>query len=256
MKILIYDVETAPKLAHVWGVWRQNIPPKMLAQDGYVLSWSAKWLSEPDIVYSDTLMAHGNKVKNEGKLLKGLHALMDEADVIVTYNGNKFDTPVVNTAFIKAGMPPPSPSKSVDLYQVVRSKFRFTSNKLDYVCQQLGLGGKMEHEGFELWLLCMKGDRDAWDRMRRYNEQDVILTEALYLRVRPWVKAHPNINMAEMDGIRRCPSCGADKIKKNGYEYLAAGKYQRYKCSSCGTHSRGGLTRFSAEERQLLNKAL
>jgi len=256
MKILTYDVETAPKLAHVWGVWRQNIPPKMLSQDGYILSWSAKWLDEPDTIYSDTLLAYGNKVKNEGKLVKGLHKLMEEADIIITYNGNKFDTPTVNTAFLRAGLAPPAPSKSIDLYRVVRGKFKFTSNKLDYVCKQLGLGGKLDHEGFELWLLCMKGDKDAWERMRRYNEQDVLLTEALYMKLRPWIKGHPNVNMAEIDGKIRCAACGSDKLKKNGYEYLTAGKYQRYRCRTCGANNRGTTTMLSTEDRRTLNRVL
>ena len=256
MKILTYDVETAPKLAHVWGMWKQNIPPVMLKQDGYVLSWSAKWLHEPGVVHSDTLMNHGNKVKNEGKLMKGLHALMDEADIIITYNGNSFDTPIVNTAFVKAGMSPPSPSKSIDLYRVVRSRFRFTYNKLDYVCQQLGLGSKMKHAGFELWERCMAGDKEAWEIMSSYNDHDVVLTEALYLKVRPWIKGHPNINMAEIDGKLRCAACGSTKLKLNGYEYLTAGKYQRYRCKSCGANNRGATTLLAPGDRRSLARTI
>ncbi len=39
--------------------------------------------------------------------------------------------------------------------QTSRSKFRFVSNKLDYIAQRLGLGKKTAHEGHELWLKVM-----------------------------------------------------------------------------------------------------
>ena len=114
-------------------------------------------------------------------ILKGLHKLFDQADVIVHYNGSSFDIPVINKEFIQSNLLPPSPYKQVDLLKTVRSQFRFPSNKLDYVSQTLGLGNKVSHEGFDLWVKCMEKDPSAWKRMEKYNKQDVNLLEKLYI---------------------------------------------------------------------------
>ena len=43
----------------------------------------------------------------------------------------------------------------------------------------------MENEGHELWLKCMAGNANAWKVMKRYNIQDVRVTEKLYDKLRP-----------------------------------------------------------------------
>lgn len=255
MKILIYDVETAPKLAYVWGLWDQNISLPMLAEDGYMLMWSAKWLGE-DEIFSDNLANHRNQTRFEHVMVKKLTALMDEADIIVTYNGNRFDTPIFNTVLLRAGKVRPLPSKSIDLLQVVRRNFKFTSNKLDYVAQRLGIGNKTKHEGFGLWEKVMRGDKDAVARMSEYNDQDVLLTEALYLKVRGWIKNHPNVNIGDNSEEVRCSVCGSGNLVKCGTEYLAAGAYQRYRCKSCGAPNRGVTIKNSIDKRRSLTRSL
>lgn len=148
MKILLLDIETAPHLAHVWGVWQQNVGMNQLLEPGYMLCWAAKWLGEKEVYFSSVR-------KGAGRMVKEIHQLMSEADAICTYNGNKFDLPTLNKEIFMAGLQPPAPSKSVDLLRVVKQRFRFPINKLDYVAQQLGIGAKVEHEGHELWIKCM-----------------------------------------------------------------------------------------------------
>jgi len=157
---------------------------------------------------------------------------------VVHYNGTKFDIPTLNKEFLLHRYSPPSPYKQIDLLRVVRSQFRFPSNKLDYVAQRLGLGQKHAHEGHELWVKCMNGDKDAWKRMADYNIQDVILLEDLYNTLLPWIKNHPNWGLYN-DGKPMCPNCGSPFFKRNGYAYAQETKYQRYKCNSCGHPFRG-----------------
>ena len=253
MKILIYDIETAPKLVNVWGVWQQNIPPAMLLEDGYMLSWSAKWLGEDEVLW-DSLDNYGNKIKNEHKLAKTLYDLLEEADVVVTYNGDSFDKKVANTAFALAGMPPPSPSKSIDLYRVVRHNFKFTSNKLDFVCKKLGLEQKVNHRGFALWKGCMEGDKECWDEMVEYNVQDAIITEQLYNKLLPWIKNHPSKSLYsdKISENPECNNCGSGKVHKKGIEYLKVTAYQRYKCQDCGNNMRGKTLANTKEKRDSL----
>ena len=231
MKILLLDIESSPNTAHVWGLWQQNVSINQLMESSYVLCYAAKWLGEDDI-YFDSVQQSKPK-----KMLKGIHVLLDQADAVVHYNGTKFDIPTLNKEFILHSYNPPSPYKQIDLLRVVRSNFRFPSNKLDYVSQRLGLGKKHEHEGHELWVKCMNGDKDAWKRMEDYNIQDVVLLEDLYHKVLPWIKNHPNQNLHSDNPC--CPSCGDANLQKRGTAISSSGTYQRYQCKSCGSWSQG-----------------
>lgn len=233
MRILTLDIETAPNIAHVWGLWQNNVSLNQLMQSSYILCWAAKWYGEDKVYFASTF------VDGQEKMLKEIHDLISEADVIVTYNGIKFDMPTLNREFVVTGMSPPAPYKNVDLYRVVRSTFNFISNKLAYVSVALGLQGKTKHEGHELWVKCMNNDPDGWAKMEEYNRQDVVLTEQLYDKLRPWVKSHPNHNIYDEGDIQKCPNCASLDLKKRGYTYTNVSKFQRYRCEGCGAWSRG-----------------
>ena len=232
MKILLIDIETSPNLAHVWGIWQQNVGLSQLLESSYTMCYSAKWLGEED-VYFDSV--HRNDAK---KMLEGVHAMLCEADAVVHYNGSKFDIPTLNKEFLVHKMPPPPPIKQIDLLRTVKSQFRFPSNKLDYVAQRLGLGKKKDHEGHILWVKCMNGDKKAWKTMEEYNIQDVILLEKLYNRLTPWIKTPLNktIMMKDRDGFV-CPTCSKPHLVSKGFRYTTTGAYQRYQCKACGAHS-------------------
>lgn len=234
MKILLLDIETSPNTAHVWGLWQQNVSINQLMESSYVLCYAAKWLGE-DEVHFDSV--HQSKPK---AMLKGIHVLLDEADAVVHYNGTKFDIPTLNKEFLLHRYNPPSPYKQIDLLRVVRSNFRFPSNKLDYVSQRLSLGKKHAHEGHDLWVKCMNGDKDAWGRMESYNIQDVVLLESLYSTLLPWIKSHPNHNLYTSDTV--CPTCSGHRLQKRGTAVSITGTYQRYQCKDCGSWSQGAKT--------------
>jgi len=229
MKILLLDIETSPNTAHVWGLWQQNVSINQLMESSYVLCYAAKWLGEKEVKFDSV---HQSRPKT---MLKGIHGLLNDADAVVHYNGTKFDIPTLNKEFLLHNFNPPSPYKQIDLLRVVRSNFRFPSNKLDYVAQRLNLGKKHEHEGHELWVKCMNGDKDAWKRMEKYNVQDVVLLENLYGALRPWIRNHPNHNLFSDDHV--CPNCSSPSLQKRGTAISATGTYQRYQCRSCGTWS-------------------
>ena len=174
-------------------------------------------------------------------MLEGIHGLLEDADAVVHYNGTKFDMPTLNKEFLVHKMTPPPPIKQIDLLRVVKSQFRFPSNKLDYVAQRLGLGKKKDHEGHTLWIKCMNGDKKAWATMESYNIQDVILLEKLYKKLLPWVKQPINQNIMKKDrnGFD-CPTCGKAALVSKGFQYTTTGAYQRYICKACGAYSKDG----------------
>ena len=244
MKILLADLETAPNLAHVWGLWGQNIGINQIIDSGYTLCWAAKWHGKREIMF-DSIYHSGEK-----KMLKGIHALLDEADAVVTYNGDKFDLPTLNKEFILSGMKPPAPYKSIDLLRTARKKFRFPSNKLDYIAKSLGLGGKVKHKGHELWIGCMNGDEKDWKVMEQYNRKDVKLLEDVYNLMLPWVYNHPNRALYDIKESPSCTNCGSTSLQRRGYSHTNVGTYPRFRCNSCGTWMRGRKMEMLKEERE------
>lgn len=228
MRILLLDIETAPHVAHVWGLWQQNVGLPQILDAGYVMCWAAKWVGEED-VYFDSI--HRNEPYN---MLSNIHDLIDQADAVVHYNGKKFDIPTLNKEFLLYGFTPPAPYKQIDLLQVARTQFKFPSNKLDYVAKALDVGSKTKHAGHELWIKCMNNDPEAWEKMEEYNTNDVIILEDVYYRLLPWIKNHPNHGLySERDYC--CPNCGGQDYQSRGYSYTKARRYARFQCKDCGT---------------------
>lgn len=226
MRILLLDIETAPNIAYVWGLWQQNVGIDQIANSGYVMCWSAKWYGERDM--------HFNSIQGVSPrvMLCTIHKLLDQADTVVHYNGAKFDIPTLNKEFLLYGMKPPAPYRQVDLYRVVRDAFRFPSNKLDYVSRTLGLAQKIRHKGFELWVECMAKDPKAWRAMEKYNRQDVVVLEQLYDRLKPWITSHPNFGAYDDDAV--CPQCGSDRHQRRGVSITSTRRYARFQCLNCG----------------------
>ena len=227
MRILLLDIETSPNTVHVWGLWQQNVSTNQIMASGYTLCWAAKWLGEDEVYFNSVWHTSAKRMVNH------LYRLLDEADVVVSYNGIKFDIPTLNKEFLLHGLPPPSPYKQVDLLRTMRGQFRFPSNKLDYVCQQLGLGAKTQHKGHELWIGVMAGSKDDQAVMEEYNKNDVILLEKLYQVLLPWIKNHPNHALYKDEHVA-CPKCGGKHYQRRGLATTIHGKYQRYQCTSCG----------------------
>lgn len=241
VKILLLDIETAPHIVFSWGTWQQNIAINQISQPSHMLCWAAKWLGEETV--------HFGSMQNKKKplqMLGRIHKLLDSADVVVHFNGKKFDIPTLNREFITNNMTPPSPYKQVDLLRTARSEFKFPSNKLEYLLKALKIGEKVKTGGFELWLGCMKNDPTAWETMKKYNIADVVEMEKLYLRFRPWMKTHPNAAMYSADK-EVCPHCGGDKFQHRGRYTGETYWYKKYQCTnrSCmkwfrGVRSEGG----------------
>lgn len=225
----------------IWNLWNQNISLDQLFDNGKVLCYAAKWLDKKDMMFAKHDEAH---------FLSSIHALLDEADAVLTYNGKKHDIPMLNREFIKAGMTPPSPYKQIDLLETMKKAFKFPSNKLQHVSDELGIGQKLDHEGFELWIKVLRDDPKAWATMKKYNIQDVKLLEKLYWKVQPWIVGHPNYNMYGTTGV--CPTCGGKHLQKRGKYTTQTGVYTRLHCQDCGAWSRTRFTEVDKSVRETI----
>jgi RNase P subunit RPR2 len=256
VKILVIDIETAPLELHGWKLWDENFSLDQVAQDWSILSYAAKWLGKPKIYYDDTGGRGKKQVRNDKRLMKGLHALLDEADIVVAQNGKKFDCRKINARLIRHGFEPPSPYRVVDTMLVARKYFAFTSQKLKYTSELLGVPPKDEHEeypGFKLWAAVLQDDPKAWKVMRRYNTQDIVATEHVYLKVRPWIESHPNLGIYTNSTKSVCPKCGSLELVSNGRRInKQQGAYKRMQCLSCGGWSREKIMLLPLEKRRSL----
>lgn len=236
-RILVFDIETAPNLAYVWGKYEQNVI--RYDSEWYMLCYAAKWLGKKKM-FTSKLNDFPRRFKKDSNddygVVKELWKLLDEADIVISHNGKKFDVKKSNARFIFHGMKPPSPFKQIDTLTEARKYFKFNSNKLDDIGNLLGVGRKVSHEGFGLWLKCMKGDRKAWKRMIKYNIQDVILLEAVYEKFKPYMTNHPNLGLYQQNEFA-CPNCGSENLQKRGFQMTKVSIFQRYQCQECGAWS-------------------
>jgi hypothetical protein len=244
MRILLLDLETSPNLAYVWGLWQQNVSVNQMVSSTEVICFGARWYGQKKVQFSS--------IHHDGKeaMLKAIHELIDQADAVVGWNSASFDIKHLNREFVENGLLPPSPHKDIDLMRVAKQKFKFPSNKLDYVAQKLEVGAKVKHSGFELWVKCMAGDEAAWREMKKYQIQDVNLLVELYEKLLPWIKNHPN--RALIDGRpEACVNCGGNSINARGMEVTGAGVYRKYQCQSCGKWMRGAKSEGTSTMRSI-----
>lgn len=231
MRCILFDLETSPLLGYTFGLYEQNVIH--VVRDSFLLSFAYKELDIDGVVCKslrDYPLYKRDKY-NDKELVKDLHHVLESADILVAHNGDGFDIKVANARFIRNGLEPISDKISIDTLKEARKKFRFTSNKLTDLAQYAGIGKKLDNEK-GLWIKCINGDIKAWREMEKYNIQDVRLLEGIYKWLRPWMKSHPNINV--LNGtVLSCPKCGSSKVKKNGFTYTRAGKFQSYQCFEC-----------------------
>jgi len=209
-------------------MWDENISPDQLIDEGGLLCFCAHWHGTKEYMFfsewDDGI---------EGMAAAALQ-LLNEADAVVTYNGDKYDLPKLRGTIILAGLRPPAPATSIDLIKVVK-KFGFVMNRLAYIGPLLKAGGKMKHEGFRLWRSVLEGDIKARGRMKKYCIQDVKVLVALYNRVKPFIENHPHLG----DEKGACGSCGSNNVQLRGWRRSKFFKTRRIQCNDCGSWSLG-----------------
>lgn len=227
-KILSIDIETKPAVVYTFQAYDTNISPDQVIDPGGMLCFAAKWVGKREMFFASE-WTHTREA-----MLEELRDLLGEADAVISYNGNRFDLPKIQGEFALAGLVPPAPVTSIDVLKAVK-KLGFLINKLAFIGPLLGLGRKLKHEGFGLWRSVVEGDSKAQDRMERYNKQDVLLLEKLYVRIKPYIVDHPHLG----DEKGLCGSCGSDHLQHRGWRRTKFFKTQRLQCQSCGSWSTG-----------------
>lgn len=233
MRILTLDIETSPHEAYSFEVWQTNILPYHIIAPTAMLTWAAKWIDDP-------VKATIYRTFRDEDFHETLYEALNEADLVIGYNHDKFDLRHINREFVEAGYAPPRPFATVDMLKVVKQRFNFPHNKLSYVASVILGETKLETGGFDLWPSFMEGDQNALKIMRRYNIKDTVLTEKLYKHLRPWVRNHPYIASAgevieipDRTQAYHCPACGSNKVDRERPRFTRCFAIRQLHCQKC-----------------------
>ena len=252
-KLFTFDIETLPITASVWGLFDQNVGLSMVQEDWAMLSYAGRFMGERKVYYGDT--RDSLDIRDDKDIIAQLCALLDEADIVIGHNVRKFDMKKVRARAILHGLKPFREPKVIDTMLMARSVGAFTSNKLEYLSGHLTNEKKSSHgkfAGFALWAGVMANNPAAWDELKKYNVKDVVVTEKLYMALRPWAKGMPNLAQFYDDTDQRCPRCGSPKLWEAGTIHTTVGEYRQYTCGGCGGLSRGRSMINSKAKRQSL----
>lgn len=236
-KILLLDVETVPNLVYTFDLFNVNISVEQIVEPGRVVCWAAQWYGEKDVMFAAE-WGVGRR-----RMFETMRDLMNEADAVITYNGDKFDIPKLRGEFAKEWLMPPGPVASIDLYRTVKT-LGLPSNKLAFVAPFLKIGEKVKHEGIRLWLGVLSGDRDCEKRMEKYNKQDTRLLGKLYKRLIPFIKNHPYLGTDLRPG---CSACGSMRQQKRGTRRTKRQIIDRLQCQKCGKWDDGARQTYKPE---------
>jgi DNA polymerase elongation subunit (family B)/DNA-directed RNA polymerase subunit RPC12/RpoP len=256
-KILLLDIETTPLEAYIWQtqVWKAHVSDSQVISKWFMLTWAAKWLDSQEVM---SMRLNGKEVleENDRRIVYGLWDLLDQADIVIAHNGDNFDIPNINTRFLVNGLPPTSPYRTIDTLKVAQRQFGFTHNSLNALARTFGFDEKLETD-FSLWKRSKNGDEKALEYMEKYNQGDVFLLEEVYIKLRPWVKSHPNIGVYMETEEKVCAICGSNKLVHDGYHVTNTGKYPAYRCAECGsTHTRDRKSVFSLTKKKLVTTTI
>lgn len=227
-KILFYDIEVSRDIVEGYGNrWEFKVVKTVRHQE--LMCFAYKWLGEKKVHY---VSRHDYATYRE--FVQALWDILDEADIAIAHNAARFDNKMANRFFIKEGMGPVSPYKTIDTLQTARGAFKFQSNGLNDLAEFLELGSKKKITYADLEDDFLNNPTPRVERlMKQYNIQDVVLLEKIYLKLRPYIKNHPNLgDLMRLHGA--CPKCGSTKLQKRGFNKAAAGDKQRYQCQKCG----------------------
>jgi len=230
-KRLYFDIETSPNIGFFWTAgFKLNISTESIIKERAIICICYKW-EEDKVTHS----LNWDSKQNDKKMLQEFIKVANEADELVGHNGDKFDLAWIRTRclFHRIDMFPTY--TTIDTLKVARSKFKFNSNKLNYIAKYLGIGQKI-HTEYDLWKdIVLNKDKDAMDKMIKYCKMDVILLEKVHKELSLHIPAKTHYGVIFGGDRGSCPECGSDDLVRNNKRVTATGVVKvQMRCNTCG----------------------
>lgn len=229
-KRLYFDIEVSANVGLFWqSGYKLQIGTENIIKERAIICICYKWEEDKDVYY-----LHWDRKQDDKKLLQEFIQVANEADELVGHNGDKFDLAWIRTRCLLHRIEMFPQYNTIDTLKIARSKFRFNSNRLDYIGKFLGLGQKI-HTDFNLWKdIMLNNDKLALDKMIDYCIQDVVLLEKVHKELNNHIPAKTHYGVIFGEGRGSCPECGSDDIVKNNKRVTASGLVKiQYKCKTC-----------------------
>ena len=232
---LFFDIETGYYILKIRTFQLKNyikyFNPDCIEKEKEIPCISYSWQDEDTVHTLDWRMG-------EKEMLKQFIKLMEQADECVGHNGDNFDIKELRTRCLFHGVLMFPQYRTLDTLKKSRKYFRFASNKLDYIGKFLGIGGKLEHEGFPLWEKVIEGDKKtsdkALEKMIKYCERDVIVLKDTFFVLSPFIDHNNNFAVLKGGDKWDCPECTSNKVKMFRSYSTPLGIIRReMKCDDC-----------------------
>jgi uncharacterized protein YprB with RNaseH-like and TPR domain len=232
-KRLFFDIETSPNIGMFWTAgYKLNIGHDNIIKERAIICICYKWEGD-EKVYSLTW----DNDQDDKKMLEKFVVIANEADELVGHNGDKYDLAWVRTRCLFHGISMFPNYVTIDTLKQARSKFRFNSNKLDYIGKFLGLGEKI-HTSFDLWKdIVLNKDKQALEDMVTYCKGDVELLEKIYNKMSSYFPHKTHLGVTEGEGKASCPGCASTNMVYSRKRISALGTFRiQLQCKDCGKY--------------------
>lgn len=233
IKRLFFDIETSPNIGLFWTAgYKQTISYDNIIKERAIICIAYKWAGEKNIHY---LTWDNNQ--NDKKMLQEFIKIANEADELIAHNGDRFDLPWIRTRCLYHRLPMFPNYTTLDTLKSARSKFRFNSNRLDYIAKFLGVGQKI-NTSFNLWKeIVLEKNKKSLGEMVKYCKGDVETLEKIYNEISPYITAKTHHGVINNGDKCSCPECGSSDMVYSKKRYTALGTPRiQLKCEDCGKY--------------------
>lgn len=263
LNILYFDLESSLMGTLTFGLWNQNISGNRITKFSHLLSNS--WAFNDEEPQGVRLDPKDVEAGNDLLVVVDTIRAIEKSDLIISFNGKRFDVPLLKTRALAHGLPPIKFPPHLDLMQEAKKNFRFPSNSMQNISLYLGEHGKLATSGRSLWERCYNYQNyedcdQALADMLEYGLMDITATRDLHKRLQGWFKSPVNIGMMtkEINGVNTkenhellCPHCSSKDVDKIGSKaYTSVSAFDIYRCGSSVCR---GLSRSNAAGTKLVN---
>jgi hypothetical protein len=233
IKRLFFDIETSPNIVYSWRIgYNLSITPDNIIDERKIICISYKW-EDKDKIHSLTW----DNNQCDKQMLIDFVNVANEADELIAHNGDRFDIKWIRTRCIFHRVPMFPHYRTLDTLKKAKSGFNFNSNKLDYIAQFLGVGAKVKHSGFDMWVKVMKGDEQAMKDMVHYCEGDIVVLEDVFLTMQNYIKPNTHVGVLNNNLKYSCGCCGSENVELIKNNVTSMGTIKRLMgCLSCGSN--------------------
>ena len=254
--ILFWDLESSLLEGYFFRIWQENIPMRRVKKQSHLLSCQYAFNDESPVGYR--LTPQQVKTSDDLDVVVKMIEAINKADIVITFNGKRFDTKLLNTRALYWGLPPVKQPKHIDLMEQAKRVFKFPSNSMQNISMYLGEEGKLSTSGSNLWERCAEYEdviecEKALEEMLTYGLQDIVATRDLYYRFQGWMKGVPNLGTITSEITEnktlRCIHCGsADILPMDSKTFTSVSSFDLYRC---GNETCRGISRITKNGKNL-----